>query len=80
MIYVTRSFFKGKCHLLDIAVGRGGDLDKWNKAGITSVFGFDARSSSSSFGVDLGDITVVDCSSSSSSSSSISTGNDGKVF
>jgi mRNA (guanine-N7-)-methyltransferase len=46
MIYVTRSFFKGKCHLLDIAVGRGGDLDKWNKAGITSVFGFDASEES----------------------------------
>jgi hypothetical protein len=27
--------------LLDIAVGRGGDIDKWNKAGIKHVFGFD---------------------------------------
>jgi len=27
--------------LLDIAVGRGGDIDKWNKAGIKNVFGFD---------------------------------------
>jgi hypothetical protein len=30
-------------YLLDIAVGRGGDLDKWNKAGIKGVFGFDAN-------------------------------------
>jgi len=27
--------------LLDIAVGRGGDMFKWTKAGIKSVFGFD---------------------------------------
>ena len=46
LINVTRSFTKGNCHLLDIAVGRGGDLDKWNKAGITSVFGFDANEES----------------------------------
>ena len=46
IINVTRSYFKGECHLLDIAVGRGGDLDKWNKAGITSVFGFDASEDS----------------------------------
>jgi mRNA (guanine-N7-)-methyltransferase len=46
MINVSRTFFKKECHLLDIAVGRGGDLDKWNKAGITSVFGFDANEES----------------------------------
>ena len=28
-------------NLLDIAVGRGGDLDKWNGAGIKNVYGFD---------------------------------------
>jgi mRNA (guanine-N7-)-methyltransferase len=27
--------------LLDIAAGRGGDIDKWNKSGIKNVFGFD---------------------------------------
>ena len=30
-----------KVSLLDIAVGRGGDLSKWKKAQITHVFGFD---------------------------------------
>ena len=33
---------KKKVNLLDVSVGRGGDLIKWNKAGITSVFGFDS--------------------------------------
>jgi mRNA (guanine-N7-)-methyltransferase len=33
-------------YLLDIAVGRGGDLDKWNKAGIKGVFGFDYNTDS----------------------------------
>ena len=37
---------KGKVNLLDIAVGRGGDIDKWNKAGIANVFGFDISSES----------------------------------
>ena len=32
--------------LLDIAVGRGGDLMKWNKAYITDVFGFDLNKDS----------------------------------
>ena len=32
-----------KVALLDIAVGRGGDLSKWNNAYITDVFGFDAN-------------------------------------
>jgi mRNA (guanine-N7-)-methyltransferase len=31
----------GVVSLLDIAVGRGGDLAKWNKSGIKYVFGFD---------------------------------------
>ena len=30
-----------KVSLLDIAVGRGGDLSKWKKAQISYVFGFD---------------------------------------
>ncbi len=30
-------------YLLDIAVGRGGDLNKWFKANIKGVFGFDAN-------------------------------------
>jgi hypothetical protein len=38
--------FKGKVNLLDIAVGRGGDIDKWNKAGIANVFGFDVSEES----------------------------------
>ena len=46
MINVTSSFFKKECHLMDVAVGRGGDLDKWNKAGIKSVFGFDVSDDS----------------------------------
>ena len=33
-------------YLLDIAVGRGGDLDKWYKAGIKGVFGFDLNNDS----------------------------------
>jgi len=33
-------------NLLDIAVGRGGDLDKWNEAGIKNVYGFDLDSES----------------------------------
>jgi len=35
-----------KVNLLDIAVGRGGDIDKWNKAGISNVFGFDVSEDS----------------------------------
>jgi mRNA (guanine-N7-)-methyltransferase len=47
MIYVSKNLvYKPQIHLLDIAVGRGGDLDKWNKAGISSVFGFDANEES----------------------------------
>lgn len=30
-----------KIYLLDIAVGRGGDIDKWDQALVTGVFGFD---------------------------------------
>ena len=33
-------------NLLDIAVGRGGDMFKWNMAGISNVFGFDKSSDS----------------------------------
>jgi mRNA (guanine-N7-)-methyltransferase len=32
---------KGPVSLLDIAVGRGGDLYKWNKSNVKYVFGFD---------------------------------------
>ena len=38
---VSESKKNKKLSLLDIAVGRGGDIDKWNKAGINYVFGFD---------------------------------------
>jgi SAM-dependent methyltransferase len=41
VVYLLKS--KGDIYLLDIAVGRGGDLDKWNKAGIKGVFGFDTN-------------------------------------
>jgi mRNA (guanine-N7-)-methyltransferase len=37
---------KKDASLLDIAVGRGGDIDKWDKAGIKKVFGFDINSES----------------------------------
>jgi mRNA (guanine-N7-)-methyltransferase len=37
---------KKQYSLLDIAVGRGGDLYKWEKAGITKVTGFDISSDS----------------------------------
>jgi mRNA (guanine-N7-)-methyltransferase len=33
-------------NLLDIAVGRGGDMFKWNTAGISNVFGFDKNETS----------------------------------
>jgi hypothetical protein len=33
-------------NLLDIAVGRGGDMWKWNEAGIANVFGFDKSNDS----------------------------------
>lgn len=38
--------YKSKISLLDIAVGRGGDLAKWNKSNITYVFGFDKNEKS----------------------------------
>ena len=38
--------YKGKISLLDIAVGRGGDLAKWNKSNITYIFGFDKNEKS----------------------------------
>ena len=37
---------KEKVNLLDIAVGRGGDMFKWNEAGISNVFGFDKSDTS----------------------------------
>ena len=38
--------YKSKMSLLDIAVGRGGDLSKWNKSNISYVFGFDKNEKS----------------------------------
>jgi mRNA (guanine-N7-)-methyltransferase len=35
-----------KIHLLDLAVGKGGDMAKWNKAKIYSVFGLDKSNES----------------------------------
>jgi len=46
MIINIKNLFKKKVNLLDIAVGRGGDIDKWNKAGISNVFGFDSNTES----------------------------------
>lgn len=37
---------KSPVNCLDIAVGRGGDMWKWNSAGIVNVFGFDRSSES----------------------------------
>ena len=37
---------KEEISLLDIAVGRGGDMFKWNEVGIKNVFGFDKNESS----------------------------------
>jgi len=38
---IKLTFIKGGIALLDIAVGRGGDLAKWNKSNVKFVFGFD---------------------------------------
>jgi mRNA (guanine-N7-)-methyltransferase len=38
---IKNTLKKENISLLDIAVGRGGDLDKWNQAGIKNVYGFD---------------------------------------
>jgi len=38
---LVRSENKGDVNLLDIAVGRGGDISKWKSAYIKNVFGFD---------------------------------------
>jgi mRNA (guanine-N7-)-methyltransferase len=44
---ITRLLYpKKNIALLDIAVGRGGDLSKWNTAGIKYVFGFDKNEKS----------------------------------
>jgi len=37
---------KEKLNLIDIAVGRGGDMFKWEQAGISNVFGFDKNEES----------------------------------
>jgi len=37
----VKKYHAYKVSLLDISVGRGGDLAKWNKAGISTVYGFD---------------------------------------
>ena len=37
---------KEDINLLDIAVGRGGDIDKWDEAYVSAVFGFDPSSES----------------------------------
>jgi mRNA (guanine-N7-)-methyltransferase len=42
----TKIFNKNNKNLLDIAVGRGGDLFKWQAAGITHVTGIDINSDS----------------------------------
>ena len=42
----TRQAGQPQIALLDIAVGRGGDLAKWNKAGINYVYGFDVSDKS----------------------------------
>ena len=39
--FYYRSSKNPKTSLLDIAVGRGGDLSKWEKAELSYVFGFD---------------------------------------
>lgn len=45
-ILLTRMNENGNNSLLDIAVGRGGDLFKWQAAGITNVTGIDINSES----------------------------------
>jgi len=46
LISNTGSYFKKPIALLDIAVGRGGDLSKWNKSNVKYVFGFDSSEKS----------------------------------
>jgi len=43
---VSKFLSKRDTSLLDIAVGRGGDLAKWNKSNIKFVFGFDKNQTS----------------------------------
>ena len=45
LIFEAQRKTKGDC-LLDIAVGRGGDIMKWNKAKLKYVTGFDIDSKS----------------------------------
>jgi mRNA (guanine-N7-)-methyltransferase len=46
MLVNISKILKGDINLLDIAVGRGGDMYKWNEAGIKNVFGFDKNENS----------------------------------
>ena len=43
---ITKLLKSKEINLLDIAVGRGGDMFKWNNAGIKHVFGFDKSNES----------------------------------
>ena len=46
LLTVITKFVKNDINLLDIAVGRGGDMFKWNTAGVANVFGFDKNETS----------------------------------
>lgn len=46
LLTVITKFDKNEINLLDIAVGRGGDMFKWNNAGVANVFGFDKNETS----------------------------------
>ena len=46
LINLTKMLKFKNVNLLDIAVGRGGDMFKWNEAGIENVFGFDKSNES----------------------------------
>jgi mRNA (guanine-N7-)-methyltransferase len=49
IVNTIREYYSGtteKINLLDIAVGRGGDLFKWDSAWVSNVFGFDVSSES----------------------------------
>ena len=46
IVNLYRSQHREEINLLDIAVGRGGDMFKWNEAGIDHVFGFDKSNTS----------------------------------
>ena len=46
LVNITKVLKSKDINLLDIAVGRGGDMFKWNNAGIKHVFGFDKSNES----------------------------------